>query len=82
MCDTVNVTYSKNIKNILTENCISCHSGSSAKGGIALNDFTSAKTNAEVSIKAIKNGSMPPSGKLSDCIIIQYEKWISANKPQ
>ena len=82
VCDTLNVTYTKNISVILSS-CVGCHSKSSAGGGIKLDSYADASTNAAASLADIKSGKMPKSSaKLGDCIVTQYEKWISTNKPQ
>ena len=49
-CDTINVSYKKDVQPIIEGNCYSCHSTSaisSAGGGLDLEDFTSLKTYLE-----------------------------------
>jgi len=86
-CDTVNVTFTKNIKVILSENCLGCHSNSSAAssgGGIKLENYADASAKATSCISDIKSGTMPKnSPKLSNsCINNQYDIWIKNNKPE
>jgi mono/diheme cytochrome c family protein len=89
VCDTVNVTYTKNIAGIIQENCLSCHaSGTSYNGGgVVLDNYADVKNNAEVLLGDIKHeagyNKMPQGGqKLDDCLIRQVEIWVNTNTPQ
>ena len=89
-CDTVNVTYSKNMVPLFSANCgtnNSCHSGSIAQGGVVLDNYSSASSqNDGKMLGSIEHQSgssfMPPTGKLSDCGIRQIQIWIQNGKPQ
>jgi hypothetical protein len=84
-CDSIHVTYSKTIAPFIQSNCISCHSATSAGGGVNLSTYSNVKI-------YINNGhlwgainhlagysSMPKNGaKLSDCILAQFHQWILA----
>ena len=85
VCDTVNVTYTKNIATILSNQCVGCHSEANAQGNIKLDNYTNAsiKTTVSASLTAIQNGTMPKNGnKLDDCSIKQFELWKNNNTPQ
>lgn len=82
-CDTSNVKYSVQVVNTIAANCISCHSGASASGGIMLDDFTNVRAVA-ISGKllgAITHSpgyrAMPDlAPKLSECRIAEIRTWI------
>jgi hypothetical protein len=82
-CDTGNVKYSVQIVNTIAANCVSCHSGASASGGIMLDDFTNVRAVA-VSGKllgAITHSpgyrAMPDfAPKLPECRIAEIRTWI------
>lgn len=86
VCDTTNVTFTKNIQGILSDNCLGCHSNANAAssgGSVKLENYADASTNASAAYAAIQNGTMPlGGGKLSSCAILQFGKWISNGKPQ
>jgi hypothetical protein len=90
-CDTTNITYTKDIKAILTRNCLNqgCHLAGSNFGGVILEDFT--KTSEAISsdrlINSVKYSSggaknMPPTGKLSPCEIDKIDAWIKQGNPE
>jgi mono/diheme cytochrome c family protein len=82
-CDTTNVTYNGTVFPILSQYCISCHSGANPSGGL---DFTKYDQLAFVAqngallgaIKHLQGYSPMPQGsaKLSDCKIRQIEIWL------
>ncbi len=82
-CDTTNITYSRTIKTIISESCLSCHQGSGAGGGVDLSSYSNVKTQADNgkllgTIKQLSGFSPMPKGtaKLSDCKINQVDIWI------
>ena len=85
-CDTVNVTYAKNIFPLLDNNCLSCHAASVAKdkgGNINLQGYPNVFNNKESILGDIKhdgnNHDMPKNtNKLKDCLIQQFEIWNAA----
>lgn len=89
-CDTVNVTYTKNIGPLFVSNCgsnNSCHSSSIAEGGVILDNYASAiLVDDALMIGCVEQSSgyspMPPVGKISDCGINQIKLWIQNGKPQ
>ena len=89
-CDTVNVTYTKNMQSLFNANCggnNSCHSSSIAEGGVILDNYTDAsQVDDATMIACVEHASgyspMPPTGKLSDCGINQIKLWIQNGKPQ
>ena len=82
-CDTSNVKYSVQIVNTLVANCISCHSGASASGGIMLDDHTNVRAVA-ISGKLLGSINHAPgyrampdfAPKLPECRIAEIRTWI------
>ena len=87
-CDTISVNYSITVSDIISQNCLSCHSNASAStsgGGIPLEDYSDVKVNADNgkllgSIQQLTGYSPMPKGgsKLNDCNISQIEIWINS----
>lgn len=87
-CDSNDFKFSTAVQPILDKSCKGCHSGSAAPKGILLDSYsgTVAAANSGRLLGAIKHLSgytaMPQGGnKLSDCEILQIEKWINAGTP-
>ena len=84
-CDSAAaVTYSLNIKPLLTTYCIGCHSGGGASGGL---DFSQFSVVAQAGLNGRLAGSikgdpsyvsMPPNSPLLPaCYALQIEKWVA-----
>ena len=88
-CDTNNITFSGTITSILSNNCWSCHSNSTAASfgnNIRLQDYADVVSHNQRTLGAIKHDPgffpMPQGGaKLNDCIITQYSIWIRKGAP-
>lgn len=89
VCDTSNVTFSGSISPMLANNCLSCHSNStaaSAGNGIRLQDYADVKTHAVAVEGSIKqSGTFSPmpknGGKLKPCLIAQFDIWVKNGMP-
>jgi len=92
-CDTTKFTYTDPIQGLISTNCNGCHGNSPGSGNVYLGDYASAKAyisaNQALFINAITHSTnltpaqrMPPSNKMVDCQISQFEKWINAGYPQ
>ena len=86
-CDTTAaVTYSSTIRAILSNNnCLGCHSGVTASGGISLDNYAGIRNVAQNGIlygsitHASGYSAMPQGGnKMSSCDILKIKKWIDA----
>jgi uncharacterized membrane protein len=84
-CDTTLFKYSANIQPILAANCVGCHSGAGASGGVNLSTYANVKAIATAGqlIGAITHAQgfspMPKNGaKLPECQITQLKKWVAA----
>ncbi len=79
-CDTLTtVTYANQISTLMSLNCVSCHSGSSAQKGIMLDTYANVKTyldNGKL-LSAVKGTSiqMPPGYKITSCELRQLDLW-------
>lgn len=82
-CDTGNVKYSVQVANTIAVNCISCHSGTSAAGGIMLNTYTDVR-NSALSGRLLGSITHAPgframpdfAPKLPECRIAEIRTWI------
>lgn len=86
-CNTENVSFAQTVWPVLNNNCVSCHSGPGASGGIRLGNYNEVVATIDGGrfLGAIKheNGfsAMPQGGsKLSDCNISQIDAWIAQGK--
>jgi hypothetical protein len=89
-CDTTTtVNYSSTVKAILSNNnCMGCHTGASASGGINLDSYAGVSAVAQNgklygSISRLPGYSpMPQTGnKMSNCDILKLKKWIDSGAP-
>jgi hypothetical protein len=89
-CDTTNVTYSLSVVPIIQNNCLSCHSNSTASmgGNIKLEDYADVKLRADDhrllgSVEHQSGYSPMPQGakKLDDCKISTIRIWVNAGAP-
>jgi hypothetical protein len=78
--DTLNISFALHIEPIFKKHCISCHNAKFSAGKIDLSTYSKISQYADNSLKAIQNGSMPPSGKLNDSVINQFSNWILQGK--
>ncbi|MCS3530581.1 hypothetical protein [Chryseobacterium sp. JUb7] len=74
---TETVTYTKDVKNIVDNNCIGCHSAGSFK---PLTTYNDVKTNIDGILDRIQRangvpGKMPQGGSLSQSQINIFIKW-------
>ncbi|KAF0131681.1 MAG: hypothetical protein FD155_205 [Bacteroidetes bacterium] len=86
-CNTENVSFSATVQPAINNNCVSCHSGPGASGGVRLGSHAEivAAVDGGRFLGAIKHESgfsaMPQGGnKLSDCTISQIDAWIAQGK--
>jgi mono/diheme cytochrome c family protein len=84
-CDTVNVTYSINIRSIVAAKCQGCHSSANPANGYDLSTYSGLKARVvdgklHGAINHLPGFSpMPKNGaKLSDCELATFRKWIDA----
>jgi len=88
VCDTVDVSFSKNVFPIIANSCTGCHSGSDPSGGFKLTNHAEVKEavlNFDLLNSILWNGlaeNMPKNGEqLSDCQIDIIEVWINDGTP-
>jgi uncharacterized membrane protein len=87
-CDTLNVTYSTSIRNIISNKCQGCHSSSAPAGGFDYTTYAGVKARVNDgklwgAVNHLPGYSpMPKNGaKLSTCELAQIKKWIDAGAP-
>lgn len=88
-CDTVGMTYSKDIQPIMVSYCNSCHAApAGAGGGIVLDNYAQLKLytgGGNLVNRLITTDAsllMPKGGpKLSDCNIAKVNAWVNAGAP-
>ena len=90
-CDTVNVSFSKDIKPLIDAQCVGCHNTQSPTAGISLSTHPEIQVYAKsgqlygvLSWIAPYTGSkqMPPSGpKWSNCNLSKLKSWIDKGAP-
>lgn len=89
-CDTQLVKYNSHIAQVMTNNCLGCHSGAATSGGgINLETYTNVRNetlNGKLLCSINHAGgcsAMPKNGsKLSACDIRKVEIWKAAGYPQ
>ena len=87
-CDTTSViSYSNHIVPIIENNCINCHTGSSANAGVELNHYAGVSDAANngllVGVTWHESGytPMPPNYQIDSCSLVQIKKWVLAGAP-
>lgn len=88
-CDSTSATtYSAVIAPMMQTQCVGCHQGAGASGGVRLTNYSevSAAVGNSGLVDAVNavNGrpQMPPSGRMSDCNVALLERWVRAGMPQ
>ncbi len=92
-CDTINVTYKKDIQPVIQATCYTCHATSvTVNGGLDLENFTSLKTYLQYGFRgdgiygskfyhcishSLLALPMPPNYKLDTCTLKKIKGWIS-----
>lgn len=85
-CDTTNVRYSVEIKQILQNNCYKCHKpGGSNYSDIPFETYNQVKAIADngklVARTNDANAPMPQEGLMSLCNRLKIEAWVKAGAP-
>lgn len=88
-CDTTNIRFSVEIKNILDASCLSCHADAAVDGGgYSLDSYEEVKNYVDQkrfleSIERPGSNYMPRgrAARLSTCKINQIKSWINKGAP-
>lgn len=87
-CDTAAISYNKNLVPLFQSQCYSCHSPSSASGGIVMGTYATDKAialNGKLygSVSHASGFSPMPAGaaKMTTCQLAGIKKWIDAGCP-
>lgn len=74
------ITYQSHIKNIISNNCLSCHSGSSPQGNLLLENYNQVRSTSEngTLIQRINDVSnpMPTSGLMPASTRALFDEWV------
>ena len=89
VCDTANVTFSKTITSILSDNCWGCHSNATAApygNKIRIETYADVKSQINAIISSINHTGtvhpMPHDGqKLRTCLLTQFDIWVREGMP-
>ncbi|MEB8328668.1 c-type cytochrome [Flavobacteriaceae bacterium KMM 6897] len=77
------ITYTADIKPIITNNCISCHGVPPTNGApFSLTTFSEVSSRANNIFTRTNNGTMPPTGKLPQTNIDLISAWIDGGKKE
>ena len=67
------------VKNLMQANCVSCHNSSNLNGGMNWTIDCNIVTNKErIKIRAVDQGTMPPTGPLPQSEKNKITDWINA----
>ena len=77
---TTTISFQQDIMPIFSYYCTSCHDTKHHIANLDLTSFDSISKYASVSLKTIQDGSMPPSGILSNEMIQKITCWIKQGK--
>ena len=86
-CDTINLSYNKNLSKIFASYCISCHNANTQNGNARLDTYSGVyeqvKNNKLLGTIEQKSGynPMPPGTHLESCNIRAIEKWVALGAP-
>jgi len=79
------ITYQNDIKTILIQNCISCHSNKNHAGGVSLEAIDDVKfwaSNGELYDQIIpfqgNQPRMPIGYSMTDCEILSIKRWVDS----
>ena len=75
----IKITYEADVKNIIFNNCTTCHGNTTPQAGLSLTTYQQVKNSAENGnlIARMNNSSnpMPPNGKLIQSILDIIDRW-------
>lgn len=84
-CDTTSViSFERHITPIIENNCISCHTGGGANGGVHLDSYEGVY---DAATQGLLVGAtwheatytpMPPNTQIDSCSLVQIKKWVLA----
>lgn len=77
-CDTT-ITYNSQIKTIIDNNCVGCHSGPAPSGGAMLTTYNQVMVHVNdghINQKVLVDKSMPKGGSLSTADLTAIACWL------
>lgn len=80
------VTYTDDIASIMTNNCVTCHSGAAPAAGLELINYDNVRASAKDGnlLARIEDSAnpMPPSGLMADSNIDKLKQWAEDGFPE
>ncbi len=76
-CDGSNPTYTSYVKNLVDNNCVSCHSNFATYSGLS-----TVTTNGKFEQKVLIEQSMPKNGSLSTEELKKLQCWVDNGFPE
>lgn len=76
-----NITYTKDIKPIMSNNCTGCHSSNGGQEPY-LDNYQDVKNSIEAVLSDMNNGTMPPDGPLPSSTISVVQTWKDSGMPE
>jgi uncharacterized membrane protein len=84
-CDTASIKYSTQVKSIIQDNCVSCHSSSGTQPAYPMDNFDQIKAYALNGKLVLRTNDtlapMPQAGLMSDCNRLKIIAWVNAGAP-
>jgi uncharacterized membrane protein len=77
VCDGTNATYNNTVKSIVTNSCVSCHSGYSTYSGLS-----TITTNGKFTQHVLTNQDMPQGSSLTSDQLNKIQCWVNNGYPQ
>jgi mono/diheme cytochrome c family protein len=75
------VTYENQIKSVISQNCIACHSGNNPNGNLRLENYNQVRNASEIGtlIQRINDAAnpMPTSGLMSVSTRVLFDEWVN-----
>ena len=82
-CDTLNMSFVRDVYPVIQVQCNSCHDAANQFGGVNLEGYENVKQYAFGSMTTTINQptggrlAMPPSGKMPDCTVKKITAWVN-----
>lgn len=80
-----NVKYNDDVKNVMFNNCVTCHGGGAPSAGLDLTTYDAVKGSAQngTLLQRIENAGspMPPNGLMSEADRAKVKSWSDNNYP-
>ena len=79
---SVKITYAQINQALFLPSCVSCHSQSNSKGGVALDNYSRIQAHISAVKHDIDHHIMPAQGSLTESQIELFDRWYSQGYPE